>query len=230
MAITKITTHVNDARKRLLEQYKNKPHVEGTLEAINNQVQEIENTGWDLKENRSLDTATGVQLDGIGEIVNLERPTGMSDTEYRIRLKAQIQILISNGEPETIIRIFQLLSGATSIHLIELELASYGIGSEVSFTKEQLDILVGLLEDASVGGARVEEIYTYDSVNPFTLGGDFAYGGGFGDTGDPSKGGKFGTLYPLAEDFTFSDITGYQTHSGFGDLADNRTGQRLSSL
>jgi len=61
-----------DVQNRLAEQFKNKPLINGFLEAFVDR--ELESAECDLLTKRWLNTAVGKQLDGIGEIVGKSRP------------------------------------------------------------------------------------------------------------------------------------------------------------
>lgn len=66
-------------KTRLAEQFKNKPKLGGFIEAfIDDEQYEASN---DLMTKRSLFTAAGKQLDGIGEIVGVKRPSKFVEVE-----------------------------------------------------------------------------------------------------------------------------------------------------
>lgn len=68
---------MDDYSGRLLEdlaqQFKNKPHITALMETIGFQLQELAGFYESLQTDRSIQTAQGVQLDGIGDIVQLSR-------------------------------------------------------------------------------------------------------------------------------------------------------------
>ncbi len=59
---------------RLAFQFNNSEKLKGLIETQLIDFQELDNTFNDLLDNRSIDTAIGVQLDGIGQILGLPRP------------------------------------------------------------------------------------------------------------------------------------------------------------
>lgn len=68
----------------LLEQFRGKPNTEVLVSALSRQLQEVFRAFDDLKEKRSIDEAEGVQLDGIGDIVVLDRSRARAlEAEYR---------------------------------------------------------------------------------------------------------------------------------------------------
>lgn len=57
----------------LAEQFREKPHIRALLEAVGRQLNDLRVFFEDLRDKRSLQTAVGKQLDGIGDIVVLSR-------------------------------------------------------------------------------------------------------------------------------------------------------------
>lgn len=84
------------------------------------QIQEIEDVLFQLLLNRSIDTATGVQLDRVGRIVGLRRAGSQSDSDYRELLLIQIQSNLSNGEINRFIQILKSFTGSTTVSITEL--------------------------------------------------------------------------------------------------------------
>lgn len=86
------------------QQFKDKPNIEVLLKALAKQLQEVYQFFTDLRDKRSLQTAVGRQLDGIGDIVVLsrddadmlaglaERRLAMNDELYREYLLYKIHI------------------------------------------------------------------------------------------------------------------------------------------
>ena len=66
------------------------------------QIQDLEDSSFEVLLNRWIDTAVGVQLDGVGAIVG-EAREGRGDDEYRLAIKARIQINFSEATPEDIL-------------------------------------------------------------------------------------------------------------------------------
>ncbi|MCP3944606.1 MAG: DUF2612 domain-containing protein [Desulfobacteraceae bacterium] len=118
MTITTITNHKEQALKRLITQYKNKPNFESIISTFSTQIQELETIYFQLLESRSLDTSFGFQLDQIGTLLN-EKRDGFSDSDYRLKLIAKIAVNVSQGTPEDIINIFKILMQANKVELFE---------------------------------------------------------------------------------------------------------------
>lgn len=84
------------------------------------QLQEIEDTLFQLLLNRSIDTATGLQLEKIGLIVGLNRAGSQSDDAYRDLLLVQIQTNLSKGEINRFIGILKSFTNSTTVKVTEL--------------------------------------------------------------------------------------------------------------
>lgn len=117
MALT-IKNVVEEGINRLLYQFQSKPKIVSFLTAILNQVQESEDSKFDLLNGASIYTAMGERLDVCGSIVGEER-LGKTDAEYRDAILQRIAINTSNGTPNKLLQILQILTGATVIRLWE---------------------------------------------------------------------------------------------------------------
>ena len=106
--VTKITTHEADALKRLLIQYKGQPNFENFFKCFTTQVQGLEDVIYSLLELLDIDLMIGAQLDLIGRIVGQPR-NDMTDTLYRIFLKARIGVNTSEGNFVCVNSVFRLL-------------------------------------------------------------------------------------------------------------------------
>lgn len=225
---TVITDHVQQAQKRLISQYFGIRSIEGTVEALVNPIQDIEYMLNDLNTQRTLDASIGVQLDNLAGIVAITRFGGESDDHLRLRVKAQILVNMSQGQPEIIISAFKLLTGAQLVLLDELYPAAVLLESEYIFPDQAtVDQIIGILQDVVAGGVRVDGIVTFDAVSPFAMDGNLP-GAGFGDLNDITAGGLFATLNLFDGEFAFDgdDPAGL----GFGAIADPLVGGEFVSL
>ena len=64
---------VEKLKSDLVEQFKGKPHIEALMEVIGEQLQDVADFYEDLRTLRGIHTALGKQLDGVGDIVVLNR-------------------------------------------------------------------------------------------------------------------------------------------------------------
>jgi len=182
--IVKITTHVADAKKRLLFQYQGKVKVEALLSAyFGEQIQDIENALWTLFGRLDIDTAEGVQLNGIGSIVGEDRQ-GKSDAEYRPYIRARIGINTSESDIEKILSVWSLLTAGAGVQLIELFPAAMCLYLTEALSSDALaQTTLDLLQLVAGAGIKVDYIEVYDPDEAF----------GFADSGPNTKG--FGNLF-----------------------------------
>lgn len=111
MSYTPKTTHVTDSLALLLEQFKGRPNLAAWLTSYATQIQELETAIAAMFYTQlSIDDSVGPQLDAIGVVVGIARPTNMSDVDYRDRLRVQILINLASGTVPEINAIFELLT------------------------------------------------------------------------------------------------------------------------
>lgn len=220
--ISFITDHINQAKKRLLEQYKKKTGINSILEALIQPLQEIETDGLaTFYTHNAIDTAEGIQLDLIGEYVGLARVPGQSDVDYRVSIKGQISQNVSSGEIQRILDAYMNLVGATISYLIDT--STILVQGNVELTdSDTINKVFQELEKTAAAGIRIGYIVGYESLDDFSIDGT-DIGQGFGDVSDSLIGGRLADLYTRTDyEFAFDgpDVFG----AGFGDFRDPLVG------
>jgi len=175
----KITTHVTDAQKRLVHQFKDKPKIDGKIKSYVDQIQDLEEVFYDMLTLRNIDTAQGAQLDGMGSIVGEPR-AGRGDFDYRIAIKVKIAINTSEGTPEEVIALFTYFVGATKAFYAE-------------YPRGEVEIFANTL---------FEDFLTGDGEDAFAMDGGID-GLGFGDLFDTGVGGTFAQLNEIDFKYLF---------------------------
>jgi hypothetical protein len=149
--MSKITSHVADAQARLPEQFKNAGNLKNLIAAFVESTQDYEDLVYPLFTLLDIDTMEGVQLDGIGSIVN-EARQGRSDAEYREAIRVRISLNTSSGEPETVIWLFKTLTDPTgAIDYVE----DYPAGYVIYGDGDQFAELLAAMEASSPAGVYV---------------------------------------------------------------------------
>lgn len=123
MPIDKIIDHQTRAKARLPGFMQGKTNIEALLDAFVSESQSLEDVFFQLLDQRHLTVATGTQLDGIGQIVDLDRNPTETDSNYRTRLIARAGELAKGGEIETLLTSFinlTVLSGTDTLDLSEV--------------------------------------------------------------------------------------------------------------
>jgi len=100
---------VERAKSLLLHQFQDKQNITKVVEALVEQVQELDNTALDLQEVRKLDNAYGVYLDHIGERLKVARTT-LNDERYRTAIKVRMLQNSSRGGLEDIKKLVNLVT------------------------------------------------------------------------------------------------------------------------
>lgn len=222
-----ISTHVQDAENRLLEQYKNQPNISALLDSFIGPIQEIEDGLEALNNNRGVNFAMGVQLDRLGDLVGIARGT-MLDDAYRIRIKIRIIQNLSQGEPERLIQVYSGLIGASLVEIQEHFPGGVGLSGNGPIPFGQETLIYQNVQAIAAAGVRVDYIETYPSDSPFVFGGGPVLGSGFGDLNNLNVGGGMGEIHvPVGIKFAFAG--GAPGNDGFGDLRDPVMGGHLVS-
>ena len=174
----------------LVSQFKQKEKLEAFLAVFLKQIQELEVSAFQIKLNRALDTAVGVQLDGLGEIIGLARE-GLDDDAYRDRLRGQILVNITNGRAEELIAMVALF-GVSPVLVQQFDIHAFEISADSPLTPG-LGATLGRLIKAAKGGGVNGIFRWFESATPFEFSATSspvpADPQGFGDTGDPLVGG-----------------------------------------
>ena len=135
---------------RLAYQYKESDNFKTFISSFLAEFEELETARLQLLNERWLDTAVGVQLDGIGEIVGQRRPDGASDALYLLYIRARIvQNRTAQTAEETLELISFMLGGsAVRYFLFGYLTPAYEIYRELTAIEEQvlddLPLLLGI--------------------------------------------------------------------------------------
>lgn len=123
-----MTTIVDRALELIIEQFKEKDNLINFLSSILKPAVSLEGDISDLLTKRWIDTAEGIQLDRLGEIVGEDRKS-RPDNEYRAAIKFRLLINTSKANPETIISASRNLGGGDFLRYWENYPAGFQIFS-----------------------------------------------------------------------------------------------------
>ena len=177
--MTVINNHFERAISLLAGQFRGKPSEDGysnlqkLIKAFAESYQEADDANQQLLSERSLETAFGVQLDGLGEILGLPREDGESDDDYRERLIFQSFINNASGTPEDVMRVLKFLTNATQVGYNELDFGAYQMwtnGTEFPDPPEQLVTAIQNVSPAAIQYVPITA--TYGSELPFQFSND----------------------------------------------------------
>lgn len=207
MLVTEITTHVQDALGRLLQQYQGKPGIAALLSAIVEQIQQLENGMFPIDQGRQIfnGSAVGAQLDGLGQLIGLSR-NGLTDAQYLVLLLGTIAEDNSDTTAETLLNIVQTVFEATNVFIKDsnspgsypLSLDSpatvaFGVGSP-QIDPSLYPIVERIIQNSVGAGIAVYYLSSFDAANAFAMAGPQPWVKGFADLNVPGSGGKFASL------------------------------------
>lgn len=215
--VTPITTHVDDALARKIEQYKDTPKFDGLVTSLVEQIQLIEDAAHPLFLKRMLAEAEGAQLDGFGKIVGLARQ-GFDDDFYRILLNVKIGQNISSGEPERVIAVMKILVQANLVHYQNHGDGEISLSVDAEIAEDFVDFIYSNMQKMIMAGVRITYISTFDPDESFSMDGTGPIGLGFSSLADPSSGGKLAYIHRLK--FPFAMEGDDRNADGFGALGD----------
>lgn len=183
---------VQEGLDLLLDQFKNKPRIEGWLKSYLRQTQLLVDAAYDVLVKRWIDNATGAQLDAIGRLVG-EGRKGREDELYRLFIRARIRINRSAGKVTDVLEVLAIISPGTSVRYHE----SYPAGIVIVYLEApeyDTQILFEMLRDTKAGGVRLNvvaptgdpsKLFLYDDVDAPLNEPDH----GYGDIDDPQDFG-----------------------------------------
>ena len=164
--ITHTDNHTIIAKDYLLEQYKNKPNINGLLTAIIDPLQDIENKLYEIYRNYSLAEASSYYLDRIGAIIGESRDY-REDHEYKLAIL--VRIISNNGgaTPEEIILVLRSIYSIDSIHYSESGSAYFQICIKAASKPKGINQLLYRLKPAAVAIPSIIYI-SHDDLFRFT--------------------------------------------------------------
>jgi hypothetical protein len=150
-----------------LEQFKGSVQLRNLVSSYLGGAQDFEDVAYQIINARSLDIVAGYQLDGLGQIVNLPR-SGLEDEEYRLRIKAELAVLTSQGSIEDLTVILQLLIGMPSppdIQIDEYYPKAIYMRARDWIVDEDPVVITNLLRRAVSAATYLQFIYTPDEAD-----------------------------------------------------------------
>lgn len=206
MIVTKITTHVQDALARLMQEYKNSEQLQDILSALVDQVQDIEDATYDVDNGRMLYNGTtypaiGVQLDAIGDIVGFAR-NGLPDDQYLLFILGKIAVNFSDATIATILYVANaMFENPVGFKMYEIYPAAIALSFQSTIVDPVLfPTIAALIQKALGAGIGLSFISQGSQSNPFSFkdqtGGvpPLPNSHGFDDLLSPGQGGLFADL------------------------------------
>ncbi len=192
-----ITTHVADALKRQVMQWKDLPNLEGEITVEAGRMQKLENILFELLDGRNITDGEGIQLDLIGTTYGAYGAReNRTDADYRTFLKTLPAKLRQAGQHEVLIQALVNLTGGSKIeteYFYPRAMALYIILDDVDSLSNEAEINEEM-QGIRAFGVRLD-IGTKQATESFVFSesstGDVPLNSGFATLTDGSDGGKF---------------------------------------
>lgn len=160
------TDYTAEALERLLSTLQGGTKTEALVSSYLDRCQELEDAAYELLEQRGIDSATGDRLDRIGALVGIPRG-GQEDNTYRLRIRAEIAVLNSDGLASDILDVLRLLVGAT---VAQVSISEYFPKTVYVYTHnlivdEDTAVIASLLRRAVSAGTELQFIFSTVEVN-----------------------------------------------------------------
>lgn len=183
----------------LIYRYQNKPRIADFIKAFTGQFAELEEALWQLYTERTLDTAEGVQLDGLGAIVGEPRK-GRSDSVYRQFIRVRILVNLSDGDLPSLYAILLAALGVSADYFIRQYNTAIVIHLDSDTSPLTAAELLVYLREAKAAGVGIGINYAIDDVADSFLWGSVNDGSlvsltqGFGSLNDAGLGGNLSSF------------------------------------
>ena len=135
---------------RMLSQWKDKAVITGLFKSYLENIQVVENMWFQLLEERDIYTAIGEQLDVLGLIVG-ENREGRDDEEYRQALFNRIALNSSDGTPNKVLEILEVITLGENVNLFEHFPANIHYFTDGTTTSD----ITFIMDNASAAGVSV---------------------------------------------------------------------------
>jgi hypothetical protein len=163
-----VADHYALAFNRLAQQFRGKAGVTNLIRCFTNRANELEQAIADTLYYRTLTTAYGAQLDGIGELLQVDR-AGLDDGDYRNRLEAMAIVMSSRGIPDDLLKVAIKLDAGTNPSAISYVEQNYSYEAVLNYTVPAGEQLVGeqfaqIIKRAKPAGVKlICEFYQTDT-------------------------------------------------------------------
>ena len=118
MAVPIQIDHVTQGLSRLITQWQDKPVVVGLLKSYMEQINAVEDTLFQMLEERGIYEAIGVQLDVLGALFGVDR-LGRDDGDYRSAILLRIAQLQDDGTTEVFMATLRNISNSDLVDFWE---------------------------------------------------------------------------------------------------------------
>lgn len=143
-------------------------NIQKILDSVLTPLQDVENALMQCLTERSVDNATGINLDVIGKLVGESRH-GLEDDDYRRCVRARIAANRSSGTVEDMLKVARLIINDTAAHY---KLRNHGNAQQqltihdVATSDDLAALLMRFVNDTHAAGVRT--VVEYGTADPAT--------------------------------------------------------------
>jgi hypothetical protein len=153
------------AVSRLTGQFESSEKLQAMVRAVVGPLSVAQDDAYSLLEDRWIDTAVGVQLDGCGEIV-VEPRDGLDDDEYRRAIKYRVFVNTSGATPQDVQYALDYLTDPIDAQYIEqypatVLLFTDGLQVDSGIADAMQDLLPAGVSDVSVAVSYGEQPFRF---------------------------------------------------------------------
>lgn len=179
--------HISRGLSRLPYQFTDSLNLRHLIEIHLKEIQEIEYACQDVLRQKDIEYATGVQLDGIGELVGVTRSHNQSDLNFRKTIKLKIMVNSSEGTYPEVYEILKFALETNNVEIIPEYPAGFLFIADVPIPQNSV---LEMVKDAIPITVKMATIAKHSTNPAFCFFG--GTGAGFGSVGYPSgTGGEF---------------------------------------
>lgn len=186
------TQHAAEGIAHLIELFRQGPRNQAFLQAILDQVQELENELFELTTAFDPDTATGRALALIGKLVG-EPQLGRGDDEFRAAIRVRVRVNRSNGKADELYEIgqelFSWLETVPTVSITEAYPAAFDFEFRGDISDVSIETAHRALFQAKAGGVRLTVTYAHEDAGA----GEYAAVWAATDADDELRGWNYGT-------------------------------------
>lgn len=158
MTISPFSDHFKQALVKLVAPFWGKPRIASLLYALIRQVQDLEDTIWEVSERYQIDTADDARLNVLGRIVGQPR-FGFNTETYRAVIRGRIRAARSHGRTDDIVEVLRLATETTDPITVEHFIpATVRVTMPEHVDADHMAAVAFLLPKARAAGVRLEFI------------------------------------------------------------------------
>lgn len=171
-ALQYIDNYEEQGVRQLAPPFWGKPLVAGLLQSVLREIQELEDTLWEMLELRTLDGADLPRLKVLGKIVGQPRLSFPTET-YRTVIRARARASRSQGRALDLLEVLTILLGEQEFVLLEVGNATLYVVAQQSQGEPELAMVRAVLPDTRSAGVGMQFLYSDDAANVFVWGDDW---------------------------------------------------------